>query len=67
MSAIKAPALTDLEGSPAAGFVLWHSLTLPPNTVAQELSKIDANNNAKIPLTMLFILLFFDFLKIILI
>jgi hypothetical protein len=40
---------------------------LPPNTVAQELSKIDANNNAKIPLTMLFILLFFDFLKIILI
>ena len=35
ISAIIAPARTFRLGSPAAGFVRWHSLTLPPNTVAQ--------------------------------
>jgi hypothetical protein len=35
-SKIKAATLTRLEGSPAPGFVLWQSDTLPPKTVAQE-------------------------------
>jgi len=34
ISAIKAPTLTLRLGSPAAGFFLWQSSTLPPKIVA---------------------------------
>jgi hypothetical protein len=40
ISAIMAPARTCRLGSPGAGLVRWHSLTWPPNTVAQLLKNV---------------------------
>lgn len=73
MSAIRAPARTCLVGSPAAGFVLWHCETDPPNTVAQ-LDNVDAitiiPNTFKtfflilIDLSILIIVLQFDYSRL---
>jgi hypothetical protein len=46
MSATNAPALIARAGCPGAGFVLWHSLIRPPNTVAHELNDTAINTNA---------------------
>jgi hypothetical protein len=58
-SAINAPARTLLAGCPAAGFVLWHSDTCPPNTVAQEVSKsiTAASNTMPALLVIVFIII----------
>jgi hypothetical protein len=56
MLAIKAPTLTFLAGSPAAGLVLWQSLTFPPKTVAQEVKL--ATNTIAVSFKMLFFVFF---------
>lgn len=56
ISAINATALIGRADCPAAGFVLWHSLTCPPKTVAQELKVIAIKTTAVILLIVFFIL-----------
>ena len=46
ISTIKYPTLTSRDGCPGWGFVLWHSDTLPPRTVAQDGSTQIAKNSS---------------------